>query len=98
MEPYTLVRSRRKTLALIVNREGALIVRAPMRTPVREIERFVALQQAWVARQRARLAAHPPAFAPLTPAEGERLPLLGRTLTLRRAPVRSVTDQGDELL
>ncbi len=98
MEPYALVRGKRKTLALVVSRDGALTVRAPLRTPRWEIDRFVAAQQGWIERQRARLAANPPAYAPLTLSDGETLPLLGRPLTLRRAAVRGVTLRGDELL
>jgi predicted metal-dependent hydrolase len=47
MTDYTLVRSRRKTVALYV-REGGLEVRAPLRTPKREIDRFVASKGTWI--------------------------------------------------
>ena len=62
-ERYELRRSRRKTLALEVTREGQVIVRAPLRVSVKQIERFVAAHADWIARaparQRERLAAHP---------------------------------------
>ena len=62
-ERYELRRSRRKTLALEVTREGQVIVRAPLRMSVKQIERFVAAHADWIARaqarQRERLAAHP---------------------------------------
>ncbi|MDR3085942.1 MAG: M48 family metallopeptidase [Christensenellaceae bacterium] len=51
MTPYTLIRSRRKTLAMQLDREGQLIVRAPLRLPLHEIERFVAEHEAWVQKQ-----------------------------------------------
>ena len=38
-ERYELRRSRRKTLALEVTREGQVIVRAPLRVSVKQIER-----------------------------------------------------------
>ena len=47
MTDYTLVRSRRKTVALYV-REGGLEVRAPLVTPKREIDRLVASKQRWI--------------------------------------------------
>ena len=37
MDTYELIRSRRKTLALELTREGRLIVRAPLRISRREI-------------------------------------------------------------
>ena len=41
MIEYRLVRSNRRTLGLEVTREAEVVVRAPMRLPRQEIERFV---------------------------------------------------------
>ena len=38
---YELIRSRRKTLSVEIKPDGRIIVRAPMRYPKREIERFL---------------------------------------------------------
>ena len=43
MRDYELIRSRRKTLALELTRDGRLIARAPMRLAKREIDRIVAV-------------------------------------------------------
>ena len=40
--PYTLLRSKRKTLALQITREGEIVVRSPLKLPEEEIRRFVA--------------------------------------------------------
>ena len=60
---YTLIRSRRKTLAVEINRSAEVIVRAPLHLPQREIDRFLQAKQRWIAssleRQRLRCAAHP---------------------------------------
>ena len=45
MRDYELIRSRRKTLALELTRDGRLIARAPMRLAKREIDRFVAAHE-----------------------------------------------------
>ena len=70
---YTLVRSRRKTLAIEVTREAKVVVRAPLRCPQHQIDAFVESRRAWIEsalqRQKARLAQHPP----LTEAETEAL-------------------------
>ena len=62
MQPYELIRSGRRTLALEV-RGGRVIVRAPYRTPQATIDRFVASHAEWIARgvakQEARAAAQP---------------------------------------
>ena len=62
-EGYALKRSKRKTLAVEVARTGEVLIRAPQRMPMWEIERFVTAQQSWidahVATQKQRMAAHP---------------------------------------
>ena len=63
MVEYELVRSKRKTLAVQVTREGRVIVRAPLRLAKYRIERFVAEHTDWIVRaladQQSRRAAHP---------------------------------------
>ena len=62
MQPYELIRSGRRTLALEV-RGGRVIVRAPYRTSQATIDRFVAAHADWIAhalaKQETRAAAHP---------------------------------------
>ena len=63
MIEYELVRSKCKTLAVQVTREGRVIVRAPLRLAKYRIKRFVAEHADWIARaladQQSRRAAHP---------------------------------------
>lgn len=47
-----LVRSRRRTIALIIERDGSLTVRAPMRASHATIDSFVQEQTAWILRKR----------------------------------------------
>lgn len=65
MEPYELIRSRRKTLALEVTRDGRLLVRAPLRCSQARIDAFVGAHAAWIEKhaaiQRERAARRPPA-------------------------------------
>lgn len=60
---YQIVRSRRKTMALEVTREGELLVRVPLRTPEGVIRAFVEEHRGWIARaqlrQAERQARHP---------------------------------------
>ena len=44
---YTLIRSRRRSLGIEI-RDGELLVRAPMRASVREIEAFLLLKRDWI--------------------------------------------------
>lgn len=68
MEPvgYEIIRSRRRTVALEVTREGRVLVRAPLHMPEPEIGRFVASHAAWLTRAQERVAARQAAHPPLT--------------------------------
>ncbi len=50
-----LIRSRRKTLALQVRPDGSVLVRAPLRTSMREIQRFLDQHTDWIEKQQARM-------------------------------------------
>ncbi len=66
---YEIVRSRRRTVALEVTREGRVLVRAPLRMPQGEIKRFVASHAAWLEKAQAKVTARQAAHPPLTEQE-----------------------------
>lgn len=67
---YTLVRSRRKTLALHITRDAALEVRAPLRMSEAEIHRFVASRQGWIDQNISLIAARAQSRAAFAPRYG----------------------------
>ena len=73
---YTVIRSRRRTMALEVTRDAAVVVRAPHRASDDAIASFVASHEDWLKRalerRRAHNAAHP------EPTESERAALIKR--------------------
>ena len=95
---YTLVRSNRKTIAILVDRQGLLTVRAPRNLSATQIDAFVQEKRAWVEKTRAKLAALPPPTPSLTLTDGASIPYLGQTLTLQRAAVGRVTLRDATLL
>ena len=95
---YQLLRSLRKTLALSIDRSGALTVRAPLRMPSTQIEAFVREKQPWIARAQARMATLPPPRTPLLLQDGATFPFAGEVLTLYRSSVVRVTLRNHQLL
>ncbi len=95
-----ILRSKRKTLALIVRSDGSLEVRAPLRLIRVKIQAFVESKAAWIARQRARLnpTASPPARNGY--ANGSRLWFLGKSLRIEyiESTDRSIRASGQTLL
>lgn len=65
---YTLIRSRRKTMAISVQRDLTIVVRAPMRTSQKVIDQFVESSRGWIEQHLARQAARNASSQTLTPA------------------------------
>ena len=47
---YKVIRSKRKTVALQIHPDGSIIVRAPLKMPVRDIHAFVEEKAEWIAK------------------------------------------------
>jgi predicted metal-dependent hydrolase len=76
-----LIRSHRRTIALIVQPDGRVVVRAPLRMPEGQILEFVESHTDWVRRRQAEARLN----APPRPKEyvpGEFFPYLGRSYPL----------------
>ena len=56
-----LVRSKRKTISLIIEHDGTLTVRAPMRTPQILIQQFIHEKTGWITRTREKIKSITPA-------------------------------------
>jgi predicted metal-dependent hydrolase len=76
-----IIRSRRKTIALIVQADGSLLVRAPQRTTNRQISELVEQKAAWIRTRQAQAIARPKAEAHQF-ASGEQFWYLGRACPL----------------
>lgn len=60
MIQYELKRSRRRSVAIEVTRDCAVVVRAPMRMPKREIDAFVAAHEDWARKHLERMSERAP--------------------------------------
>jgi predicted metal-dependent hydrolase len=80
-----LIRSRRKTIALIVRPDGSLEVRAPQQMAESRIREFVESHAEWVRKQKARASDFPQPL-PKQFADGEKFPYLGKEYPLRIVP------------
>lgn len=47
---YKIIRSRRRTISIEITDDAGILVRAPMRAPRYEIERFIAEKQDWIGK------------------------------------------------
>jgi predicted metal-dependent hydrolase len=76
-----LIRSKRRTVALIVERDGSVTVRAPMKMSAKTIEEFVTKHEKWVEKKLEEVKAIVPEQVPQFQA-GERFLFLGQSYLL----------------
>ena len=81
IEINKLVRSKRKTLALIVETDGTLTVRAPLRMKEADIRQFIQAKQDWIKRKQAQ--AQKEASSPRQYVDGEMFWYLGQEVPMR---------------
>jgi predicted metal-dependent hydrolase len=84
-----ILHSRRKTFALIIETDGSLTVRAPLRASRPQIERLVQEKSGWIQAKQDWVKSHPPAPGPKTYTEGELFYYLGEPVPLAIVPTHS---------
>jgi predicted metal-dependent hydrolase len=78
-----LLRSQRKTLSLVIERDGQLLVRAPMRASESFIREFVAEHEQWIRRKQEQARATYAPFKPKEFVDGEGFWYLGDNYKLQ---------------
>jgi predicted metal-dependent hydrolase len=77
-----LVRSKRRTIALIIERDGSFTVRAPMRAPRAAIETFIQQKADWITRTREKMKIIQPTVERRY-TDGEKFLFLGSSFDLK---------------
>ncbi len=85
VEVKEVIRSKRRTLALIVKPDGSLIVRAPLKTPQKSIRMFVEKNIDWIEKKQAQARASV-SPAPKQYSNGEEFLYLGFRYPLEIVP------------
>ena len=86
MIEYRLIRSDRRTLSISIDREGALVVHAPKRMSLKEIEVFIVQKQRWI-REKQEAAQQRIPVCPLLE-DGAAIPFWGETLIIAFGDVK----------
>jgi predicted metal-dependent hydrolase len=77
-----IIRTKRRTLALIVNHDGALIIRAPLRATQKQIENLVEQKAEWIKSKQRLVKTTYDRFAPKEYINGEEFLYLGTSYRL----------------
>jgi hypothetical protein len=94
---YRLVRSRRRTLALVIDADGTLTVRAPMKLAHSAIQEFLAQKADWVQKTQSKLKARAAQRPSHTFETGDSFLWLGGTFPLTLVPAQRPALQFDGL-
>jgi predicted metal-dependent hydrolase len=73
---FKIIRSRRRSIALIITPEATLVVRAPFHAPIGDIQDFIRQKSAWIGRKLTEAATRPK-FYPREFRDGEQFLYMG---------------------
>ena len=92
---YRLVRSRRRTLALVIDADGTLTVRAPLKLANSAIQEFLAQKADWVHKTQSKLKTRAAQRPSHTFETGDSFLWLGQAIPLTLVPAQRPTLQFD---
>jgi predicted metal-dependent hydrolase len=80
---FDIIRSKRKTIAVEITKDGGVLVRAPLRLARREVFSFVHQHSVWIARKIDQVRSRKGQITPRRFRDGESFPFLGEQHLLR---------------
>lgn len=98
IEPKEIIRTNRKSIALIVNNAGDLIIRAPYVLSNSEIMAFVLSKQKWIEKTLSAVKAFDKKHLPITMSQKDTVAFLGEKYTIEISDVNQIVINGSKLL
>ena len=95
---YQVVRSNRKSIALVIDNEANLIVRAPIQMPDKTIDEFVHKKRRWINEKQQQVAVFGEKHPPIVVETGESIMYLGSSYAIIKDEVNAVEVSGNELI
>lgn len=96
--PYKVIRSDRKSIALVIDNEANLVIRAPHNTKDKEIADFVDKKRHWIIDKQHQVSVFGEKHSPLLIETGESILYLGDTYTLLRDDVSEIKISSTNIL
>lgn len=97
IEPKQIIRTKRRSIALVVNSEGELIVRAPNVVSDAEIIKFVEKKQGWLEKKCFSVKAFDEKYSMITMADGDTVVYLGNDYMIDVCDVKIITIDGNKI-
>lgn len=96
--PYKLVRSNRKTLALTIDSEAQLVVRAPMKLSEDVIKDFIRKKEKWIADKQKQVMDYATKQSAFVLEDGESVLYFGKSYAVLRRDTAEVAMEGNFLV
>ena len=97
-KPYKIIRSERKSIALVIDSEANLVVRAPHRVKDSDIENFVDKKKRWITDKQHQISTFNEKHSPVLIESGESLLYLGNTYTILRDNITDIQFSSTNIL
>lgn len=95
IEPKEIIKSKRKTIALVIDHDGELIVRAPFYASKRDVMGFVEEKQSWVIAKSREMKEKALQTPNLDYCDGEKIMYMGKTCTIKRGNFKQFHFDGE---
>jgi len=96
--PYKVIRSNRKSIALIVDNSANLVVRAPSQTNDNDIENLVEKKKRWIIDKQHKISTFDEKHSPVLIKTGESIIYLGNTYTIIKDNVADIQFSNTHIL
>ena len=87
---YNVVRSNRKSIALVIDSNANLVIRAPRNAKNSDIAHFVEKKKQWIAEKQHKISVFCEEHSPVKIETGESLIYLGNTYTIHKDTVHKI--------
>lgn len=98
IEPKEIIRTSRKSIALVVNSEGELIIRAPHVVSKAEIMAFVEKKQGWLKKKCSAVKVFDEKHLSITMADGDTVVFLGKDYMINISDVEEIQIDGSTIV
>ena len=95
---YKIIRSDRKSLALVIDSEAKLTVRAPFNAMGSEITNFIRQKKRWIIEKQKKISALSNKYAPVVIKNGGNILFQGNNYTIKMSNVSRIKISGENII
>jgi len=95
---YKTIRSDRKSIALVIDSEARLTVRAPFNARESEITSFIKQKKRWIIEKQKKISALSNKYAPVVIKNGESILFQGNNYTIKMSNVARIKISGENII